>query len=338
MAPQVSHATALKWLSGAFIAAWACSLLYLYLGDSQIGFLNRRIEIQDRWAAHFPNPALPRIIITGGSSCTFSIDAERMTSQSGTPVINAGLEAGMGPAGILLYSSRLALPGDTFVIAIEPDGLTDPPQFSKDTLRLILFRHDWNLVRQSHEIVDQSVPLPSLIFSGRPGLDGFAASIGRWVMRTPFRYDNAQVNASSFMTTSFRTTLATGLHLPAITPNNRALLIHFRDWAAKKQIHVIYSLPWCYVSDDLLVAQRQANARFLLALSEILPILHDETLGAQSHADMFSDTSWHLNGPTAEVRSAMILGEIQNQAYWTHDELLASMQTPNSQSPIEPNK
>ena len=42
------------------------------------------------------------------------------TEQFHVPVINGGLEAGMGTYGVLLLWSRLTKPGDTLVLAIEP--------------------------------------------------------------------------------------------------------------------------------------------------------------------------------------------------------------------------
>jgi len=321
---RAAHVFTLKWLFVAFLAGWALGLLYLFWGNDNVRFYAHLIGIQDKWAAHFSPSTTPRLIITGGSSCDFSIDAERLTTQSGVPVINAGLEAGLGLSGILLYASRLTQPGDTFIFAAEPDSLSEPPGFPLEALRLFIFRHEWDLVKQSREITGEAVPLSSLIFAARPGLDGFAASVGRFITRTPYRYDSARVNASGFMVTSFRFPLDSSEHALRLTPENRALLVHFRDWAAKKQVHMIYSLPWRYAASDQLIVQRRLNAQFLITLSEIMPVLHDEALGAQSEPDMFSDTTWHLNEQAAEARSQMILQEVQGHRFWTHNELLAA--------------
>ena len=72
-----------------------------------------------------------KLVIYGGSSCLFGIDAERLLHTHQMPAVNLGRGAGMGASVLTLAALQYTRPGDTLVAALEPSLLTgslEPPR------------------------------------------------------------------------------------------------------------------------------------------------------------------------------------------------------------------
>ena len=67
-----------------------------------------------------------KILIYGGSSCTFSVDGERLLEQFHLPVVNYGFGASLGPMVLTEAVMNQVRPGDTLIMAVEPGLLTSP--------------------------------------------------------------------------------------------------------------------------------------------------------------------------------------------------------------------
>lgn len=61
----------------------------------------------------------PKILIAGGSSALFSINARQIESKTGIPTVNMGTHAALGPQYILEQIKKAAKPGDTVLLALE---------------------------------------------------------------------------------------------------------------------------------------------------------------------------------------------------------------------------
>jgi|GWRWMinimDraft_9_1066018.scaffolds.fasta_scaffold00027_7 hypothetical protein len=60
-----------------------------------------------------------RIVLLGGSNTLYGFSAEMITSQTGRPALNAGLNAGFGLKYLLHIGRNIAKPGDLFVLPLE---------------------------------------------------------------------------------------------------------------------------------------------------------------------------------------------------------------------------
>jgi hypothetical protein len=304
-----------------FCISWLASVVYLFTLDTPLEYLIRETNEQDRWSQHFTASQGPRLIVTGGSSCTFSIDGGMATEQFHVPVINGGLGAGLGANGVLLFSSRLTKPGDTLVLAIEPPLFLSSLDYTQDALQLMARRVEWRRVIQAKEVTGQPVPLDLLLFSPRPGLENFAAWLGRIVTHTAFRYVNAQIKPGGLMVTDVRYPLQEDGYEPGLSQGNREMLLHFRDWASHRGVRVVYSLPWYYVGKERVSEQQRVNARFVASMSEIMPVVREEAFGVQSDRSLFADTNWHLTEGTAQVRTSELVKHVLAGDFWTADQL-----------------
>ena len=66
----------------------------------------------------------PKIVIVGGSSVAFGVDAELLEQTLGMPVVNFGLYATLGTKTMLDYSKSAVGEGDIIVIAPEMNAQT----------------------------------------------------------------------------------------------------------------------------------------------------------------------------------------------------------------------
>ena len=315
------HVRVLGALLVGFCISWLASVVYLFTLDAPMENWVRALDKQDRWSQHFTAGQGPRLVVTGGSSCTFSIDGGMATEQFHVPVINGGLEAGMGAYGVLLLSSRLTESGDTLVLAIEPPLLLSPLDYTQDTLQLMIRRLEWDRLVQAKKVTGRAVPLDSLFFSPCPGLQNVAAFLGRVVTHTPYRYENAEIRAGGLMVTDFRYPLSKDGYIPGLSPGNRDVLLHFRDWASHRGVRVVYSIPWYYVGNERASEQKRINARFLASLSEIMPVVREEEFGVQTDPSLFADTKWHLTEEAAQVRTSELVKHTLGGDFWTADQL-----------------
>ncbi|MDD5350408.1 MAG: hypothetical protein PHQ12_09380 [Chthoniobacteraceae bacterium] len=71
-----------------------------------------------------------KIIVGGGSSTLFGVDAEAASRQLGVPVLNFGLHAGLRLEKILQETASVAEPGDTVILPLEPPYFEPSPQWT----------------------------------------------------------------------------------------------------------------------------------------------------------------------------------------------------------------
>jgi hypothetical protein len=300
------------------VGSWILTVFFLFRLDATIlDFIVREIHAQDKWAQHFPVAQGPRVIVTGGSSCTFSIDAGMATEQFHVPVINAGLGATMGSSGVYLEASRLLRPGDTLVLAMELPLYSGATTYSQEALQAFAVQGDYQLIARAREITGRSIPLDHLVVAPRPGLEKFSASAGRWLTGTSFRYSLARIKPGGLMVTDVRLRFPEDFIKPTLDEENRKLLVHFRDWAARQGVQVICAIPWSYTDPVFAARQKMLTAAFVSDISKILPVVHEEDLGVQVDPSCFADTNVHLTEAAAQVRTKELMEKVLAHDYWT---------------------
>jgi hypothetical protein len=105
------------------VVGWLCCAAYtLYLNPSVRLWLGAA-QIKQAWAQKMGREHKSKVLVFGGSSCAFSINGERMLEEHELPVVNMGLGAGFGARFLTRWAISEARPGDTLIVALEPDLL-----------------------------------------------------------------------------------------------------------------------------------------------------------------------------------------------------------------------
>ncbi len=106
---------------GVFIA-----LLYSQLGipTESSQFAYDIIQKKKAISASIPGP---RLLLVGGSSVLFGLNAKMIEEQTGRRTVNMGTHAGLGLDYILYLAKKVARPGDTILIVIEYELYTGRP-------------------------------------------------------------------------------------------------------------------------------------------------------------------------------------------------------------------
>jgi len=115
----------MKFIQSFFISAiLACAIFYatvfsLIEAPVKAGYwIGEMIEIKKELVKEYANKR--KIIIAGGSSTLFGIDAEFASKSLNTPVINFGLTAGVPLEKILKEVNSIANQGDLVILPLEP--------------------------------------------------------------------------------------------------------------------------------------------------------------------------------------------------------------------------
>ena len=92
----------------------------------------------------------------------------------------------------------------------------------------------------------------------------------------------------------------------ALTPEGRDFLTSIAALARRREIRVVYALPWYFTAEESVEANREGRARLLAEIAAILPVLEDPALGVQSDPACFSDTNFHLTAEGSKARSGVL--------------------------------
>lgn len=83
----------------------------------QENYLAATVDKHRRLAATAP----PRLILLGGSNVAFGFNSDRLESETGLPVVNLGLAAGLGGDFMLNEAAGALRPGDVVILFLEYD-------------------------------------------------------------------------------------------------------------------------------------------------------------------------------------------------------------------------
>ncbi len=323
MASSTSHSNSrfparavLLLLTAAVV--WGLSIAYTLRWSPEVRNWLDGAAIKIHWAEKMTREHGPKILVYGGSSCSFSIDGERMLDRFGLPTVNFGRTADMGPTVLTESVLGCVRPGDTLIVAIEPGLLTrsfDVPalgvQFS-----YAMGHPEW--VRHPH-FGEPGVGQFQALAALRPGGYHSFTMLGKIVRGGPlFRYQPGDYHPSGWEQTEVRREITGPAQYDARLSNNaRTFLSGLRAWCEQRRVRVAYSLPWGYCPPDKMKAFQEKNIELLLQANEYIPVLKDAHLGADTNLDHFADTDVHLTVPAAALRTDEFAGQIKNWDIWT---------------------
>jgi len=296
-------------LAAMSVAAWVGAAFYTLKFNPEIQNFKQGARIKLAWVRSLPDPSAARLIVFGGSSSTFSFDGELALKEFNQPALNLALGAGMGAKVLTRFAAAHARAGDTLVMAMEPAlwiGTLEPPQLGT---QFAIACGEPNLAGAGLEVW----PAPPLgaadyLAALRPGGGHVVAMLVKILSRRElYRYRIADYLPSGQQVTKVRLT-PTAPRGPGVpSAESRQFLSGLAEWCRLRGIALIYSIPWGYCPEGELADFRRENVAFLAAVSEFMPVLEDERLGAYPVVGHFADTAWHLNREGAAVRTRAML-------------------------------
>ena len=313
---------ALRLAAVAFVAWLACVAYTMWL-NPEMRFLKAAARTKQHWAERMTREHGAKVVVMGGSSCTFSIDGQRLLERHQMPAVNMGLFADMGSKVITEWALSEVKPGDTLVVALEPKSFSEDTQATEHGIQFCAAMQSPQWVR--------GVLQPHTPFGGgallalRPGGYHACTLVGKILKRLPlFRYAVGEIQPSGWVDTPIhRAPDATPMDGGAISPSCGDLLRSLADWSRTNRVRLCYSLPIAWSSPEHAPEFQRYNAQFLLEVSRFLPVLKDDRLGAHTNADWFADDAWHLTAPGAEVRTDELAEQLRAWRMWEPEELRA---------------
>lgn len=301
----------------------AAAAVYTVRWNPEVRFYHHAIAVKRAWASALTaGTNAPRYLLAGGSSAAFAVDGERLRSRYGIPLVNFGLHAGMEAPFLIAIAAREARPGDTLIVAMEPDLLTSPFTAPDLAAQMGLALGEPRLIRAS-DITGQPVGWVDSVISLRPGAYHAFTLLGKIALRKPlYRYAPPEVHASGWQEAhDFRDFPLVQPGRARLSADGRALLAALARWGKGADVSVICSLPWSCVEPVAADPYRRASAAFLREVLEFVPALKDPTLGVHAVREHFADTGWHLTPAGAQVRTDALAEQLKLRHFWTAAEL-----------------
>jgi hypothetical protein len=326
MPSSTSHSKRIPRLAAVLLLAalvcWLTSAAYTLRLNPEVRHFVHSDVVKKRWADQMTREHGSKIVVYGGSSCEFAIDGERMLERSGLACVNAGRGAGMGIPVLTMAALRDCRPKDTLVVAIEPVLLTEPLDIPNLGIQFSIAAGHFEWIQEPLAPA-ASISLIEAGLALRPGGYHTFTLLGKILQRRPFyRYQPEDLRLSGWIQTLVRVPISGPPRHPVVIPADH---LHFlrslRDWCQDHQVRLAYSIPWGYTPANEVDAFRQENARFLLQISDIVPVLRDPRLGAHSISDHFSDSVWHLTEEGAALRTDELARQLQDWDVWSRPAL-----------------
>lgn len=306
------------------VAAWSLCILFSLKLNPYIRLYVQASRIQDRWADQMTREYGAKILVFGGSSCAFSIDGERMLRRFSLPTVNYGRSASFGATVLTESVLEHLRPGDTLIVAEEPQLLCESLAPLPDGIQFSCAMHHPEWV--THPVLDvQPASWFQVVTALRPGGYPTFTYLGKIATGKPLlRYHLTDYHASGWQQTAVRIKVTgPAYHFPHLSESGCKLLRNLRAWCDQHDVRVAYSLPWSYCPPDRLREFQKSNIDILLKINEFMPVLKDPCLGANTNIDLFADTVWHLTEPGSALRSDSLASSIKNWDTWTTAELHA---------------
>jgi hypothetical protein len=301
----------------------AAAGVYTVHWNPEVGFYRHSVAVKRAWAGALATASnAPRYLLAGGSSAAFAVDGERLRTRDGIRLVNFGLHAGMEAPFLLAIAAREARPGDTLIVAMEPELLTSPFTAPDLAAQMGWALNEPRLIGAS-DITGQPVGWLDSVISLRPGAYHAFTLLGKIALRKPlYRYAPPEVHASGWQEArDFRDFPLIQPGAARLSADGRALLVAAARWGQAAEVSVIYSLPWSCVEPAAVEPYRRASAAFLREVSEFVPVLKDPSLGVYAVREHFADTGWHLTPAGAQVRTDALAGHLKVREFWSPAEL-----------------
>ncbi len=300
----------------------ALVLLTNFLSQSKLGYL---ASFQDKLAL-LASHDQPSLIFLGGSNVAFGIDSQKLSQQTGYPVINAGLHSALGLDFYLAMADAYACQGDLVVVTPEWDLLSGNFQPNSAQLQQLLRESPvaWRLFLANQR-------LESTTFLDQFGLQEIAYAIQHGtifrssaahsemmnVARTPGVYSRLNFDEhGDFVGHHGLGTIQDIESLPCRLKFNRskylqaaAKINELADRLRSRGASVVFAyapLPECFNNEHEFELQQ---AHQFLTENLRVPVLHHPN-DTSFPTDCFYDTIYHLNESGKTARTDLVASSL----------------------------
>lgn len=304
----------LAWAAGAAYTLYFNVEMRLtrFMLDRKLAWMERRL------------PSTNRVIVFGGSSSSFSI-SPAFALEQGVPMVNLGMGAGIGPKVLTRMALAQAKPGDTLVMALEPDLL------SADTAVTLIGAQSAVVLGHAGWANDSGDPDPNAngtlapyIWALRPGGFHAVTMLGKVAQRRPlYRYQSDDFFEDGQQQTEVRGELVgfRGHPAPRLSPDGRAWVRATRAYCERKGLKLAYALPWTLTEPASEAAVRRLHAAFLADLAQEVEVLRDDRLGCVTDRSWYCDTQFHMTLAGSRERTGAMVASLKAGLRWTESEL-----------------
>ena len=334
----------------AILLALACIQLYFRFVDADLKFFLRAAAASDSWAGQIHAAERPIFVLAGGSEARSGVDPQLMLDEFGIPLVNAAGAAGHGLQANAAAAFKYLKPGDTLVLSLlSTDDTNIPPSSSGIKI---------NVYRLGASVFGSGMIEPSLENAGKflsSDVHSMFVLATRYFGRNGrlFKYNEQTViHPSGWMEIQYRqmdsfVLRAHDPHRPLVPLADESLLMQtlqrLHSYCQTHSIRLFVSIPACCFHES----GRAEQAMTALCITRKgIPVLKDERLGCLPVPTDFSDTKHHLNAKGAAENTRIMARLLQNNAYWTAEELEETLRatgwnadgTPIIESPAQHNE
>lgn len=292
----------------------------------------RLMEASEKWERQIRHSNEPCCILVGGSEISFSVNPEHIFKETGLRLVNASTGASSGLLCNTEMAMRFIKPGDTVILSIiHINNSSISP--TTHGLQLTLKK------RGIHSFTNRLIPFSANNIS--IALRGDSASYATYLAsliypeKATYAYQRkeAQLQPSGWIQLSYeKMDKATWLLFPLSALTNHLGDYHrnfketshqhfldIKEVVNRKGAKLCAHMPVWLAHESM----RALHAWKALQLTRLgIPVLKDERLGVCSDPTQFADSSLHLKPHAVKENSLIIAKAIQNQSYWTEQELL----------------
>src|SRR5687767_6772092 len=239
----------------AVAGAWCLAAFYTLFLNPEISVFKHAYQLKRQWSHNLAQHGQPKIVIYGGSSCGTSVNAARMLTNHSLLVVNMGLGAGFGPEVLTQFALNELRPGDTLIVALEPELLCGEAGLQALGVQCSF------AVGHPEFAIRAGASWPSALLSLRPGAYHCFTLLGKILLRQPlYRYSKHEIQPDGWHAVAARRDLADPI-VPSFNLSlyGRDLLRRIRTHCEARQIRIAYSLPWMYVPPE---KEAEAKASF----------------------------------------------------------------------------
>lgn len=305
-------------LLGVAVVTWALGAAYTVRLNPEIAFWRRGDALKRQWAQRLSAMRTNKIVIFGGSACATSVEPRRLLERHGIPALNLGLGAGMGAKVLTRYALHALQPGDTLIVALEPELLSSTLDLEPLGVQFSFATDQLGLIEG-----DKGIDWPSALVGLRPGGYHLVTLLGKILLRQPlYRYAQTEFEDDGWHKVAARRDLG----VPSIPVNRlsaagKAWLAYINRECARRNVRVAYTLPWQFCTPENLVATQRQNLLFLSEVSAVLPALREPSLGTHSVREHFADTNFHPTANAAAMRTDELAASLSSWSLWSSNEI-----------------
>lgn len=267
----------------------------------------------------------PKLILVGGSASLFGLQAQRLQTELGMPVVNFGTHAALTPAYMFRTVRPVARPGDTILLLLEYE-LYVKGRLEKDTVDL--FYLDYILARDPAYLRERSFAEQitfAMYVPERRLKRGISNRIRPERKRDKVIYNIANLNANGDQlnhraqdripgTTQFDKLSLVLMNGFSGEPSAWPDIAEFCRWAQANNIRVLAALPPVLERPEYVAVESIGRELQRLYASVNVPMIGKTNLTERLlPQECFYDTIYHLTQEQAEIETMSLVRHLKQQ-------------------------